>query len=314
MPAPSSTPLTRQRPAVLLWTLLLFLFLAVSTKALDIPAPVGHVNDFAGMISAQTRAALEQRLVDLQRVTDVEVAVATIKSLDGDTVENVAVELFKQWGIGKKGKDNGVLVLIAKDDRKSRIEVGYGLEGVLTDVGTSRIQREILVPAFQRGEFDAGVAATVDAIEKAVRGDAAINTPDAASRPQQRSSLPLSLIKVIFYLVVFLFSWLASVLGRSKSWWTGGIGGGVLGFIIGVIFFSLATAAVSAVVSGILGAFFDFVVSRHYEQSKGRGVAPRWWGGGPWIGGGGWGGGSSGGGFGGFGGGSSGGSGSSASW
>ena len=266
------------------------------------------------MLSAQTRGALEQRLVSIELETGVEIAVATVDTLKGDTVENVAVELFKQWGIGKKGKDNGVLLLTAKEDRKSRIEVGYGLEGVLTDVGTSRIQREILVPAFQAGQFDAGVTATIDAIEKAIRGDASINTPATTPSPR-RSSRTLPKPIIIFYFAVLLFSWLASVLGRSKSWWAGGIGGGVLGFIIGIIFFSLVTAVVSTAVFGVLGTLFDFIVSRHYESSRRQGQAPRWWGGGPWLGGGGWGGGSGGGGgFGGFGGGGSGGGGSSASW
>ncbi len=289
--------------------LLPILFFVSAVDAAAFPAPVGHVNDFAEMLSVQTRAGLEQKLSSLQQETGIEIAVATVQNLGGDTVENVAVELFKQWGIGKRGKDNGVLLLISREDRKSRIEVGYGLEGVLTDVGTSRIQREILVPAFQKGEFDRGVIETIGAIEKAVRGDASINIPTGSS-PRPRSLRGSVDPVAIFYGLVIAASWLASVLARSKSWWAGGVIGAGLGFALGAFLLTAITGVFAAVVFGALGTLFDFFVSRDYERRKAKGIAPHWWAGGRGWHGGGWGSG----GFGGFGGGRSGGGGSSARW
>src|SRR3989344_5277330 len=96
-------------------------------------SPSGFVNDFAQMMSAGARAQLEQKLVQLEKDSTNEISVVTINNLDGDTIENFAVKLFQEWGIGKTKNDNGILLLIAKDDRKMRIEVGYGLEGALTD-------------------------------------------------------------------------------------------------------------------------------------------------------------------------------------
>ncbi len=288
----------------MLSTFLLFISIA---HAAAFPSPVGHVNDFALMLSESTRSGLEQRLVQLQSDTGSEVAVATIESLNGDSIEQVAGEIFQQWGIGKKKEDNGLLLLIAKNDRKARFEVGYGLEGVLTDVGTSRIQREILVPAFQKGDYDGGIVGSIDAVEKALRGDASINAP-APSETRGSSRIFFNPIG-IFYLIVILFSWLGSVLGRSKSWWAGGVGGVALGFLIGIIFLPFIGAIVSAVIAGLLGAVFDYYVSKNYATAKQAGIRPRWWAGGGWGGGRG-----GGGGFGGFGGGSSGGGGSSSSW
>src|SRR5690348_9508325 len=95
--------------------------------------PQGYVSDFAHVLSSDTRQALEAKLSNFERATTNEIAVVTVPSLEGDTEEDYAVRLFKEWGIGKKGKDNGVLILIAPHERRARIEVGYGLEEVLPD-------------------------------------------------------------------------------------------------------------------------------------------------------------------------------------
>ncbi len=105
--------------------------------------PKGFVSDFAGMFTLEQRISLEDKLAEFQRATGSEIAVVTIKSLEGDTIENFAVELFAEWGIGQFKMDNGVLFLISKDDRKVRIEVGYGLEPHLTDARTSAIWKII---------------------------------------------------------------------------------------------------------------------------------------------------------------------------
>ena len=120
--------------------------LASRATASDFPRPQGKVNDFAGLLTPEDREALEAQLASLERDTSAEVAVVTVQSLGGRALEEYATALFTEWGIGKQGKDNGVLVLVAVDDRAMRIEVGYGLEGVLPDGLAGAVIRETFLP------------------------------------------------------------------------------------------------------------------------------------------------------------------------
>jgi len=113
--------------------------------------PSGLVNDYAALLSPENRAALESKLEAFRDSSSNEIAVVTIKSLDGDAIENYAVKLFEDWGIGTEKNDNGLLLLVALDDRKMRIEVGYGLEGVLPDATANQIINKTLKPALQEG-------------------------------------------------------------------------------------------------------------------------------------------------------------------
>jgi uncharacterized protein len=232
--------------------------------------------------------------------------VVTIPSLDGDTVENIAQEIFEAWGIGKKGQNNGALLLISRDDRKMRIHVGYGLEPTLTDITAYNIEQEQIVPAFKNGDYVIGITNGVNAIESVIRD------PVNAEQYQKNNKSKSSGIDP-FYILVFGFmilQFLASILGRSKSWWAGGALGGVVGLIN--LIFQLVTAVILVNIIILVGAvglglLFDYFVSKSYAKSKALGTVMPWW-----FGGGGRGG--SGGGFGGFGGGSSGGGGASSGW
>src|SRR5512139_1419313 len=133
------------------------------------PEPQGFVNDFAGMMSSGARTELEEELVNFEKETSVEIAVATVNSLEGLTVEDYAVRLFEAWGIGKKDKDNGVLLLVSKEERKVRIEVGYGLEPVITDGRAGRILDDEVVPEFREGNYEQGIINGVRAIEGYIR-------------------------------------------------------------------------------------------------------------------------------------------------
>lgn len=258
--------------------------------------PAGFVNDFAGVLSQQTRTALESELQKFAEGENPQIVVATIKTLQDDPIEDYANTLFREWGIGSKTKNNGVLFLIATEDRKMRIEVGYGMEGALTDIETKHIQENVVRPFFKSNDFDSGVRAGITAIEQGVKDELVVPTQKKSKGWSANS------IEAIFFLVIFVFSWLGSILGRSKSWWAGGVLGGVVGGIAG-----LALSWLFWIPIGIgVGFVFDYFVSKTYKSSSGN---PPWWIGGPWIGGGG-----GGGGFGGFGGGSSGGGGSSSSW
>lgn len=266
--------------------------------------PAGAVNDFAGMLQVSERQALETKLDAFEKQTGNAIVVATIPNLGGDTVENYAVRLFEEWGIGQKGKDNGVLVLIARDDRRVRIEVGYGLEGSLTDAQSYWIIQGVITPAFRNGNYYAGLDGAADKIIAALGGEI---IPSASAESAQSSNVNIDW----FWLVLFAPIWLASILGRSKSWWAGGVLGGITGVIIGLVKGFLYTGVISIVLLIPLGLLFDFLVSRAYQKHRSSGRVPPWWLGGAGFGGRG---GLGGGGFGGFGGGSSGGGGASSRW
>ncbi len=266
--------------------------------------PSGFVNDFAGMMQPQERVRLEQKLSAFASSTSNEIAIVTIKSLDGDTIENYAAKLFEEWKIGKAKKDNGVLLLIARDDRQMRIEVGYGLEGALTDAQSYWIIQNQLVPSFKTGDYYQGIDSAVNQIMAATKGEYV-----PSSSPQEEQAM--NVLFEYWYFIPLMFIWLASVLGRSKSWWGGGILGGIVGIIIGFIKGFLFIGVVSIGVLIPLGLIFDYFVSKSYDKYKSGGGIPPWWLGG---GGGSHGGFGGGGGFGGFGGGRSGGGGSSGNW
>ncbi len=251
--------------------------------------PTGHVSDFAQLLRPETVSSLEISLSSLEKETGTEIAVVTIDSHGTDeTIETYAEKLFQKWGIGKAKEDNGLLLLISRDDREMRIEVGYGLEPIITDIESSRIIREILTPAFQNGEYDAGVISAVNRMVEGVRNGAPLETP--IDTPVHWED--------IFPVALFFLIFLSSVLARSKSWWAGGVIGGLAGwFFFGGIIFILGLIFV--------GLLFDYIVSKTYKNSVARGVLPPWWIGGGHGGGGG---------FGGFGGGMSGGGGASGKW
>ena len=286
-------------------SVLLFFALAHLSSAFDIPErPQSFVNDYANILSVGDKTSLETKISDFEKQTSNEIAVVIIPSLDGDTVENVAQNIFTKWGIGKKDKNNGVLILIAMTERKTRIHTGYGVEGDLTDLATSYIQSEILTPAFRQNNYYAGIDGALDKMIEALGGN---NIAPENYSPAKKFKISFELILFGF----FILQWIIAILGRSKSWWGGGVFGALIGG--GIWLF----ASLSLIFSIFLFFFFivfglglDFFVSRKYQAVKNAGGHFPWW-----IGGGGFGGGnSSGGRFGGFGGGFSGGGGSSGSW
>ncbi|RKX84104.1 MAG: methanol dehydrogenase [Spirochaetes bacterium] len=152
--------------------ILLFLMLTLSfIYALDVPKLQGRVNDYADMISPAVRTQLEAKLKSIEDTDSTQIVILTIPSLKGENLEEYSIKVAEQWKMGQKGVDNGVLLLVARDDRKVRIEVGYGLEGVLTDLLAGRIIDYEILPAFKAGDFDAGFTRGVDAIVQAVKGE-----------------------------------------------------------------------------------------------------------------------------------------------
>lgn len=142
--------------------LLLFSFLIfTSAFSQNYPAPTGAVNDFAGLLNSSQKQELEQSLRAFFERTGAAIVVATFESLDGVPIEDYAVGLFEKWKPGKKGLDNGLLILVAKEERKIRFEVGYGLEPVLPDGRCGEIIRTKMTPRFREGDFYSGIAAGV---------------------------------------------------------------------------------------------------------------------------------------------------------
>lgn len=268
--------------------------------------PSGYVNDFANVISEPVEAELSNILSLYAASTTNEISVVTVSSLDGDYIENYAEKLFQEWGIGTSKNNNGVLVLLATEDRQLRIEVGYGLEGAIPDSVADRIIRDEMVPALKENNYDAAVTAGVAKVMEAARGEYAAD--NALSFSADLSGIAEGVLIFGF----LALQWLFAILSRTKSWWLGGIIGLGLGAIVSSIFgWWLFGGAALTVGLMLFGLFFDYVVSSTYQHSKKYNVSPPWWAGG--SGGGGFGG-SSGGGFGGFGGGRSGGGGASGRW
>ena len=137
----------------------------------DVPALTGRVVDQADLLRPATEASLDARLAAFEDSTTVQIAVLTVRSLNGEVLEPFATRVFRTWGLGQADADNGVLILVSEVDRQIRIEVGYGLEGSLTDARAGRIIRNEMTPRFRAGDFDGGVLAATDAVMAAANGE-----------------------------------------------------------------------------------------------------------------------------------------------
>lgn len=274
--------------ASLLAALALF---AATALALAVPRLEGQVNDTARLLSPAAAARLDARLAEFEHSDSTQVVVLTIPSLEGEPLEDYAVKVAQAWGIGHKGTDNGVLLLISKNDRKVRIEVGYGLEGRLTDALTGRIIDNVIVPAFKAGNFDAGVESGVAALIEGARGE--YQAPPETGKPSGNDDNAFFGLFILAMLLIALLSGLPA-LARAGIF---GLAMPIVGAFFALPLAMLGLLLVAGVVLGLIGPFM---------MQGGRGGR-----GGFYVGGGG----SSGGG-GGFsgGGGSFGGGGSSGSW
>ncbi len=172
-----------------------------SLFAKDVPALRGPVVDQAGLLSPKVRSALARTLFDIKNQTTNEIVVLTVDSLEGENIDGYSIKVVDQWKLGQEGKDNGVLMLIAAKERKMRIEVGRGLEGVLPDITTGRIIRSMR-PHFKNGDYKSGIIlGLTQIIEKT--GGTLHNAPRAKQRRSGRGSSGLLIIVVIILLLLF---------------------------------------------------------------------------------------------------------------
>jgi len=274
----------------------LLCFLAWAASAdVAVPPLTSRVTDLTRTLSAGSIAKLEQQLSAFEAQKGAQVAVLLVPTVQPETIEQYAVRAFEQWRLGRKGIDDGVLLVIAKDDRKLRIEVGYGLEGVLTDATSKRIISDDIVPHLKRGDFDAGVSAGVSRIVAVVSGEAL--PPPAAAQPRP-ANLPFNPEWLIAGFVLFsvINRGLRAVLGRLAA---AGVMGALFGFMIWLVISSVFAASVAGVIA------FALSLVAGARSTFGGGYGGSHGGGGSWS--------SGGGGFSG-GGGRSGGGGASGSW
>lgn len=288
-------------------TPLLLWIVASAALALDVPALRGRVNDYADLLSASAEARIEAKLEALERDRGSQVVVLTIPGLEGEALEDYSLRVAETWKIGRAQQDDGALLLIAKNDRAMRLEIGYGLEPVLTDVMSKRILDEILRPRFRAGDFDGGVERAIDAIDGLIRGTSTLPPPTDVGGP---SDLPPKMFGVLWLL--FQVPFVLVVLGSNPFQWF------LYLFLVPFVFVGGMTAVGPSAGPALVGAWligapivWSFFGRRRKKRPRGKRSAGRRWSGGAWSSGGGFSGG--GGGFSG-GGGSFGGGGSSSSW
>lgn len=192
---------------------------ALAKSELNIPAAVGYVNDFAGIISPENVNNLDSYLKELDNKTGAEIAVVTLASLKGNAIEDVSLNIGRKWSIGKKGKDNGIVILVATGDKKMRIEVGYGLEGVIPDGKAGRIRDDYMIPFFKQGNMEQGIINGTMVVASEIAKSYKVEMPaefnssitvlsDYSSQTDSIKASPVSdffgyLIFIIFFIIIY---------------------------------------------------------------------------------------------------------------
>ena len=268
---------------------------ALAAAQIAVPPLKARVTDLTGTLSAPQQQALEQTLAEFEARKGSQVAVLLVPSTQPETVEQFAVRVQESWKLGRKRVDDGVLLLVAKDDRKLRIEVGYGLEGVLPDATAKRIIEEDIVPRFKQGDFHGGVRAGTDRILRVIEGEQLLPRPASEADGSLLSQYSDLLIPGVI-LVIIAGSILNALFGRF-------IGAGLIGTVAGLAVWVFVGSFLVALIVGLI-----VLVLHLFSGTAGFGRTGGWGSssGGGWSSGGG--GGYSGGG------GSSGGGGASGSW
>ena len=280
---------------------LFLLFVAgwVAAQTLQpIPALSSRVTDLTATLSADQRSSLEEKLAAFERQKGAQVAVLIVPTVKPETIPEYALRVVESWKLGRKGVDDGVLLLIAKEDRKLRIEVGYGLEGALNDATAKRIISETISPRFKQGDFYGGIESGLETMLKVIGGES-LPEPEQ-QRDAKNSDDGLDTLLLVGFVLVFVVGGIVrAIFGRFLA-------AGIIGGVVGIVASLLLSSMLIAIVVGVIA----FLVSLFNGMGGGGGRG----GGGGWSSGASsWGGSSGGGGFSG-GGGSFGGGGASGDW
>ena len=249
----------------ILWLALLLLSVLSNSqfaKGMEVPPLTGRVNDYANMLSQATRQQLESVLSNFEKEESTQLVILTITSLAGENLEEFSLKVAETWKIGQKGLDNGALLLIAKNDRKLRIEVGYGLEGSLTDLTAGRIIRDIITPAFRNGNFDQGVIAGISAMISAVRGEFK-SLPQTSSGTRQTDNTG-----GLFVFLSFVFFSLGKILGKHRL--AAAFLGAIIAPVIGLLFLGFVWSVLLLIPAGLVTGFLAslFFGSMHLSSGS----------------------------------------------
>ncbi len=250
-------------------TLASLILIYTAVYAIEVPKLQGHVNDYANMISSETRIQIEEQLKSLELSDSTQIFVLTVPSLEGEPIEGFAIRVFDVWKAGQKNKDNGVLLIVAQKERKLRIEVGRGLEGRLTDLAAGRIIDNVIKPKFKEGDYNGGFMAGVSSLVQATKGE--FKAGDGADKRKYNFTL---LIVLLAFCAAISF-----ILARSRPLY--GIATGVLGAPVSVIGsgildpLSLGLAAVFGGFAATLIAGVAWSFSGKGKGSAGTGSADR---------------------------------------
>ncbi len=258
-----------------------------------IPPLKALVTDLTGTLSQQQINELDATLKNFEKASGSQIAVLIVPTTKPEEIEQYSIRVVDQWKLGRKKVDDGILLIIAKDDRKLRIEVGYGLEGAIPDVIAKRIIEEIIVPYFKKDDYYGGISAGVDSMIKIISGEP-LPPPKETKKTKGFDSTDTWI--AVFFVVIFVIAFLQKIFGRL-------LGSAIVAAIIGFAVWALLGIFIAAAIAGIVAFIFALFIG---------GSGGGFWGGGGWGSGGGWsGGGDS---WGGGGGGGFGGGGSSGSW
>lgn len=229
------------------WTLLCLLLLlnSVSWAELAVPPLEARVTDLTGTLSATQRSRLENELREFETRKGSQIAILLVSSTAPETVEQYALRVAEKWQLGRKGVDDGLLILVAMQDRAIRLEVGYGLEGVVPDAIAKRIISEIITPYFRQGDYYGGLVAGVDRLVRLIDGE-----PLPAPRDQDKAGASESGLPVLLFAVVALGSVLRAIFGQL-------FGASIVSAVIGVAVWLLFGSLMFA----LLAAIFAFVIT-----------------------------------------------------
>lgn len=232
--------------------IIVLLLLPLQLLALEVPPLAARVNDLAGALSPEMRQQLEQKLAAFERETSNQIVVLTVPSLQGDDIDQFSIRVAEAWKIGQKGRDNGVLLVIATTERKVRFEVGLGLQGVLPDITSGRIIREVMRPYLKVGNYDQGVAAGVGGIISATKGEFKGTGQTSKKSPAQKTSPS--------FLTMLLGVAVAAAIAGLSSRYLGGAAGAV-GLPLASYLTFPGMGMITLVLLGVFGLFAGMLLS-----------------------------------------------------
>lgn len=234
-----------RRTARALLTAVTLCWSVFAAAQVSVPPLTGHVTDQTGTLSAEQKAALEQTLTAFEARKGSQLAVLMVASTAPEAIEPFALRVGEQWKLGRKKVDDGAILVVAKNDRTLRIEVGYGLEGVLNDLTSKRIISEVIVPRFKSQDFYGGITAGIDQIIRVVDGEP---LPEPSKTPSENLGEVRQYVPILFILALVVGGVLRSALGKVP-------GALVTGGAIAVIAWFVAGALSVAVAAGVIGLF-----------------------------------------------------------